>query len=111
MGYTVWPDGSEALQDVWRERQRQVHGKGWTADHDDRHIRGELGAAAACYAVPSRLRLDAVAHFWPASWGQEWFKPAGAHDDLSGRRRDLVRAAALILAEIDRLDRAEARGK
>ena len=34
---------------------------------------------------------------WP--WHRQWWKPKNA-------RRDLVRAAALIVAEIERLDRA-----
>jgi hypothetical protein len=34
---------------------------------------------------------------WP--WDRKWWKP-------TDRRRDLVKAAALILAEIERLDRA-----
>lgn len=35
---------------------------------------------------------------WP--WDREWWKP-------KDRRRNLVRAAALLIAEIERLDRAE----
>jgi hypothetical protein len=34
---------------------------------------------------------------WP--WHDDWWKP-------KDRRRDLIRAAALIVAEIERLDRA-----
>ena len=34
---------------------------------------------------------------WP--WAASWWKP-------KNRRRDLVRAAALIVAEIERIDRA-----
>jgi hypothetical protein len=37
---------------------------------------------------------------WP--WSVQWWKP-------KDRRRDLVRAGALIVAEIERLDRAAAR--
>lgn len=95
------------LHDVMQERIRQVTEEGWSAEHDDQHIRGELGAAAACYAVPSRLRDACVQYFWPITWDRKWWKPAGAHDDLSARRRDLVRAGALIIAEIDRITRAE----
>ncbi len=36
---------------------------------------------------------------WPESWASCWFKP-------KDRRRDLIKAGALILAEIERLDRA-----
>jgi len=96
---------SRAALDVLAERRRQQEVEGWTADHDDRHVRGELGAMAACYAVPSRLRDMAAATFWPATICRSWFKPAGAFDDDCARRRDLVRAAALLIAEIERLDR------
>lgn len=94
-----------ASRDVLAERARQISEEGWTPEHDDKHIRGELGAAAACYAVPSRQRRFALQHLWPSTWSELWFKPGGAHDDLTARRRDLVKAGALILAEIERLDR------
>ena len=63
------------------------------------HDRDELSAAAACYAYfgwvkPSNGMAPTE---WP--WDAEWWKP-------TDRRRDLVKAGALILAEIERLDRA-----
>lgn len=91
------------------ERRRQIEVEGFTKEQDDRHVRGELGAAAACYAIPSRHRETCVTTFWPVTWARSWWKPAGAHDDLVSRRRDLVKAGALIAAEIDRLDRLLAR--
>lgn len=86
-----------ALRDVLNERQRQI-AQGFTADHDDEHDRGELGYAAACYAMPYLHRQDADAP--PAMWPfeTEAWKP-------QDYRRNLVRAAALLLAEIERLDR------
>lgn len=99
---------SKALDDVRSERQRQVDVEGWTPEHDDTHEEGEMAAAAACYAAPFRV-FKAVeragrdyAPFimyvdgWP--FHDRWWNP-------KDRRRDLVRAAALILAEIERLDR------
>jgi len=99
-------DHSQAAKDVLVERQRQVDVEGWTADHDDTHASGELATAAACYALASYGHPRRVEAFWP--FEQDWFRP-------SSRRRNLVKAAALILAEIERLDRAarataEARG-
>jgi hypothetical protein len=40
---------------------------------------------------------------WPSSWSRTWWKP-------SGGRRDLVKACALMVAEIERRDRAQAKG-
>lgn len=69
-------------------------------EHDDQHVRGELATAAALYAFPDRIRAwnDLLARFWP--WGDAFWKP-------KSRRENLVRAGALIAAEIDRLDRLE----
>jgi hypothetical protein len=77
------------------ERQRQVEAEGWTTEHDDGHYYGELAQAAACYA-----RFDVSrAATWP--WAVEWWKPTPGN-----RVRELVKAGALIAAEIDRLQRA-----
>lgn len=97
-----------ALNDVIAERQRQITTEGWTPEHDDQHSDNELAGAAACYAMNMH---DFYIHYtdelnwseapkpddWP--WSEEWWKPTNP-------RRDLVKAAALILAEIERLDRA-----
>lgn len=87
---------SRAIADVSAERRRQVEGEGWTAAHDDQHTHGDLAQAAACYAIYASGR-SVPPDLWP--WAMEWWKP-------KDRRRDLVRAAALVIAEIDRLDRA-----
>ncbi len=109
MGYSVWPDGSEALEDLWRERQRQMDGDGFSAARDDAHDKGELAGAAACYALnacrPGSQDVAAAVSaamraIWP--WAPYWWKPGD-------RRHDLVKAGALILAEIERLDRAAAK--
>lgn len=79
------------------ERRRQVEAEGWTPEHDTKHWDGELALAAACYALPEAWRSDDI---WP--WHPGWWKPRP--DD---RVRELVKAGALIAAEIDRL-RAQA---
>lgn len=94
-----------AIDSIAAERRRQIEEEGWTTDHDDRHVRGELGTVAACYAVPSHYRDSCARLFWPRTWDWKWWKPAGPHDGLTARRRDLVKAGALIAAEIDRIDR------
>lgn len=83
------------------ERQRQMDVEGWTPEHDDAHRHGELAKAAAVYAL---LGTDAETKegddrsAWP--WSPQWFKP-------STPIRDLVKAGALIAAEIDRIQRAD----
>jgi hypothetical protein len=85
-----------AAVDVLSERMRQVSKEGWTAAHDDEHDDGSLAHAAATYALQGGGTT--TGRFWPDSWAPDWFKP---HD----RRRSLVIAGALILAEIERIDR------
>lgn len=88
----------QAWLDVQAERRRQVEDEGWTPEHDDEHNGGELADAAACYALSAAgWSTYAARERWP--WPLEWWKPSTA-------RRDLVKACALALAEIERLDRA-----
>ncbi len=90
-----------AVADIAAERQRQIDVEGRKPAGDDGYRNGELAAAASAYAFSAATRtryltLDPVG-FWP--WPPEWFKP-------KDQRSDLVRAGALIVAEIERLDRA-----
>jgi hypothetical protein len=92
---------SKAESDVLDERTRQQIVEGWTPEHDDQHEIGEMASAAACYAA------NAGGFVWQGGWprevwplSREWWKPTNS-------RRDLVKAGALILAEIERIDRAE----
>ncbi|HHQ4836907.1 TPA: hypothetical protein ACSQZ0_001750 [Pseudomonas aeruginosa] len=93
----------QAWLDVQAERRRQVTAEGWTPEHDDAHSHGQMARAAACYALAgSSAPNDGTAALlvslaWP--WDEQWWKPSTA-------RRDLVKACALALAEIERLDRA-----
>jgi hypothetical protein len=88
------------LADVANERCRQEAVEGWTAEHDDEHRRGELAMAAACYTMFAEKGYRAEPPpWWP--WHSRWWKP-GTH------RRNLVKAAALLVAEIERLDRLPA---
>lgn len=87
-----------AMIDVIAERLRQQEKEGWTPEHDDQHNEGQIAAAAACYAHASYLGNDfRFRAYWP--WSDEWWKPKSP-------RENLVRAAALLVAEIERLDRA-----
>lgn len=98
-----------AIDEIAAERQRQIEGEGWSLSHDDAHSEGEMADAAACYAATVRVfaaehvagrgyeSFTAYRDLWP--WSDSWWKP-------KDRRRDLIRAGALIVAEIERLDRA-----
>jgi len=98
---TSVPAVSKAATDVLAERERQVTAEGWTPEHDDDHNNGELAKAAACYALQSACpgNQGDYLRFWPVEWASSWWKPKDS-------RSDLVKAGALILAEIERIDRA-----
>ena len=81
------------------DRVRQIIEEGWTPEHDARHGRSELVDAAVCYALAAKSPNPGYTPgLWP--WGLEWWKPV--KDD--GGIRNLVKAGALIAAEIDRLN-------
>lgn len=112
--------------EILTERMRQVESEGWTPEHDDAHDEGQLARAAACYAagpdfvtggryqanscrgwddncyqyefVTPPIELGKIR--WP--FDEDWRKHTNA-------RRDLIKAAALIVAEIERLDRADSK--
>lgn len=99
-----------ALADIAAERRRQVEVEGWSVAHDDEHTGGEMAKAAACYAagrivfaIPQEIAPDRGAagyrSIWP--WDLKWWKP-------KSYRLNLIRAAALLVAEIERLDRRAA---
>lgn len=98
------------VKQIAAERQRQLEEEGWTADHDDKHTKSQLTYASQSYLIMAirvlygppdpRTKLTPPS-FWP--WENEWWKPS---DDPI---RNLVKAGALIAAEIDRLERAKER--
>ncbi|HHK3734552.1 TPA: hypothetical protein ACQTYQ_006573 [Pseudomonas aeruginosa] len=85
----------QAWLDVQAERRRQITAEGWTPEHDDLYCAAELPRAAAAYILNGAN--DEAPAIWPFS--AKWWKPRDA-------RANYVRAGALILAEIERLDRA-----
>lgn len=114
------------------ERKRQIEQEGWTPEHDDEHDEAELALAAVCYAAPVRLyRIREystglqIQDPWPSSWDDGWDKrfkygerkqnpgnvPPTPETYTDSERIDLlVKAGALIAAEIDRLQRATPNG-
>jgi hypothetical protein len=120
------PETLKVVEAVFAERLRQISQEGWTPQHDGEHKAGELARAAACYAAPDDISwtdnfgrpLDEDGNTRPMSdgekkrswsydralrwpWAKQWWKP-------KDRRRDLIRSAALLVAEIERLDRSTA---
>lgn len=85
----------QAWLDVQAERRRQITAEGWTPEHDDLYCAAELPRAAAAYILNGAN--DEAPAIW--SFSAKWWKPRDA-------RSNYVRAGALILAEIERLDRA-----
>jgi len=97
---------TRAAFDVLAERRRQIGVEGWTPEHDDGHVLGEIAAMAAFYAMPDGAReWDASGTGYGDTFG-EAIRPDGWDAKTGDRRRELVKAGALILAEIERLDRA-----
>jgi hypothetical protein len=96
--FEVRPKMTRGMALIAGERLRQMNLEGYNAAHDDGHTEDELAYAAICYAAPERSRMDIVGPLWP--WRKECWKP-------NDRLRDLVRAGALIAAEVDRLLRLQ----
>ena len=91
---------SAAARDVLAERRRQIEAEGMTTAGDDGYHAAELPRAAAAYILNGSN--DEAPCIWP--WAKAWWKPRDA-------RSNYVRAGALILAEIERLDRAAQQGE
>lgn len=85
---------------IAEERRRQIEQECWSQTRDiELHKNGELAQAAVCYTLEPRYREMFGANFkgiWP--WNLIWWKPTP-----NDRIRELVKAGALIAAEIDRL--------
>ncbi|MFZ5704940.1 MAG: hypothetical protein ACOY5R_06695 [Pseudomonadota bacterium] len=103
-----------AFADVLRERLQQIHVHGFDARHDLDHGRHVLPMAALTYLEDALTKLtggqgatapiDGLSPEAPAAWPwRDFFRPADA-------RTNLVKACALLLGAIDRLD-AEAEGE
>lgn len=89
------------------ERHRQEAKEGWSPGHDDSHEYGELRRSAESYLWELRTRAfresgqpdETPPQIWP--FDAHYWKPT---EDIV---RQLVKAGALIAAEIDRLQRAK----
>ena len=98
------------LESIAEERIRQYVVEGFGPEHDNEHINNEMVRAAVCYAfmgmhTQQLTELKYTLECWPFS--EEWLK---VNTGKGGMRRNLVKAGALLAAEIDRLDRIERMG-
>jgi len=118
--------GTELIE---AERQRQIKKEGWTPEHDDKHTDGSLAMAAVCFAMPRRVyepqelaKGMIYADPWPESWARRWDRrflygerrtnpgnvpPNPGTYSHAERLELLIKAGALIAAEIDRLHRTK----
>jgi hypothetical protein len=122
---TLEPSGVDLIA---AERARQIRAEGHSAAWDDGFEHGDLAMAAATYALPaggrrSRWLIEAAgdpvqspacaqptvfAYWYTAESPQTWpWAPGTFKPSPEDRVRELVKAGALIAAEIDRLRRAE----
>ncbi len=94
----------QVIDEIKAERVRQQSSEGWTVEHDDEHGNGAMASAASAYACCAATQAWNPIYDptlvpclgWP--WGRAAWNPKDP-------RRNLVRAGALIVAEIERLDR------
>lgn len=84
----------KVLEELRVERKKQLS-MGYTPEHDDAHTHKQMCHAAIAYAMPEERegRL-----YWP------WPNDIQRRD----RREDLVKAASILVAEIERMDRHRA---
>lgn len=93
---------------VAAERKRQIEVEGWDKAHDENHTDFCLSVAGASYALDVAAKHGEITSLAKDFWSRcsdriwpfdlEWFKPT-PKDPV----RQLVKAAALIIADIDRI--------
>lgn len=96
------------MMEVVTERARQVR-KGYDSSHDDQRPCDEIAALAAWYAMPEECRdWDLYDDSFGCNIGYALLPEDCAPPEEKDRRRQLIKAAALLVAEIERMDRAVA---
>lgn len=83
----------QLLDEVLKERIRQVTQHGYTEEHDDQHADGSIADAAAHYASTK----DDTG-LWP--WDPQYDKKG-----LKTRREQCVSSMAMLMSEVERIDR------
>jgi hypothetical protein len=104
---------SDVVAEIFSERLRQITVESHSLEDDDALPHGQLSMAASEYTLAAAEQIEA-SHFGRAAPdltapGQGW---PGADDRWKPKdaRRNLIRAAALIVAEVERMDRASGAG-
>lgn len=88
----------EVIEAIVSERTRQKTEEGHWPNGDNNYRQEELARAAAVYANPEIWNVFGASRVgWP--WRADSYKP-------TTRRRDLIKAAALIVAQLERDHRA-----
>lgn len=108
----------EWLYKIEDERIRQIREEGWSNNHDDGHKNGELANFAACYAATTNKELkflDEIYESSPEYSGVSHiefkYKALLPFDikflkkEKHSREKQLIISAALIIAELERLER------
>lgn len=95
----------KSTQAVIKERAQQIHKHGYDSDHDDEHVCWELHDAATAIMMHNAGHLERYAEneLWPwqSSDGLNMF-----HNILKKEPYEILAVvAALILADMDRLER------
>jgi hypothetical protein len=109
--YTSDPERIKTgIELIAAERERQITAEGWSAAHDDEHRLGELSQAGACYAdIAGALMHGAsvkdIRDYYCDCTGPnpQWPFEDAAWKPSQDPLQNLVKAGALIAAEIDRL--------
>lgn len=97
---------------IAEERRRQIEEEGYSIENDQKHEDGELADAAALYAlsddtmdfIDQNWGNDMYLHLWP--FDLKYLKKSNS-GGIHERSKDLIRAGALIAAELDRLQNME----
>lgn len=96
-----------AAHDVLTERTRQVAQEGYDTEHDDSHVNDEIAAMAALFVMPEAARdWDTSSTGYGRTLAEAMLPPDWNYPRLGDRRDQLVKGAAMALADIERIDRA-----
>lgn len=95
--YAMTTTRATAVQLIAEKHRTNREHKGYTPEHDDEHISGELADAAIAFIMQDLQGIKNAKDWWP--FEEDQWNPS---DDPI---RNLVKAGALIVAEIERRQR------